>query len=365
MTVRPLAVPAPATCLGRVAWVDGHDNDTHHGRFVGNLGAKIGVTPTAVRSSLRPIQPYPASQVRQVFDRHSSPRLGRALDYRLANDVVHVSLETVLSLAPLATQFAGATRALLLDLAAHMRVAGTQSQYLCAAVLRAVAIGRESDDAEVDTKHIVRCGHGHVEEMGAHFQSPAPLFIAHEVGLGQFRGISEHLPLMPTDAQLDLDATAQRRDARSIVDDAVQARRIEDDRPRGPKSVPLGLVGFVAISHDSDSADDVLGHEAVVSAHGGVGQALEPDLVKLLSIPRHTADIVARRIKLHAQPLKGGALVGGRAQRQGDGTGAHSPMYTTFTLRFITEYAPLSWYLRKAYPIPPTPKGRGLPGRFQ
>lgn len=68
-TVGFLAVSALATRLARIGGIYDKQRETVHSRFVRDLGAKIGIGPTAVRSSLRLLQPYPRSEVRQVFDR--------------------------------------------------------------------------------------------------------------------------------------------------------------------------------------------------------------------------------------------------------------------------------------------------------
>jgi hypothetical protein len=140
VAVRALTVPARATGLARVVWVHEDHNNTSHGGLVHDLGAQVGVGPTAMRPSLRPLEPYPAAQVRQVFERDSPPALGGALDKCFGNAVVRVSLEALLAFRAFAAQLAGTGRALLLQLSAHMGVAGTQAEHLGACVLHTVAI---------------------------------------------------------------------------------------------------------------------------------------------------------------------------------------------------------------------------------
>ena len=290
----------------------------------------------------------------------------------LAHDMVGVCLEAMFpprypfldSTYP-AARATSALRSLALETAARGCVAVTHRRHVRAAKRHIIACMSDISSSQVYSKDASGIHGRRVSIVGADQQAPAALAVADQVRFRELHGILEHLPLMPADAQLNLEPTIKRRDAGAVMLHAVQARRIETHSGILPERVDALSVGLIRRRHHSDSPNRVLRHQPVVAPHGLVRQTLQAHLVKLLSIPRHAADIVARRVEPLLQACEGGFLARSRPQGQGDGPHAHTPIIPDLRLECSQETRRYRGPSPVGDPIPPRLERRGGMGSFR
>jgi len=276
----------------------------------------------------------------QIFHGDSAPCCPGRLYDAFADDMVGVTLEPLLPPrypfldgARPPARAASALRGFPLKTAACGCVPVPNSRDLRATERRAIACDSYIASAQVHAKDALGVHGGLVGVVGADHQAPAALAVADQVCFRKLHGVFEHLPLVAADAQPYLNASIKRRDVGAVVLNAVQARRIETHGGVLSERVDALPVSLVRRSHHGDSPNGVLRHQPEPRPHVIVNEALQPDFVELLSLPRHAADVGARRVEPLLQAQESGFFAGGRPQGQGDGSYAHTSSIPVLRLK--------------------------------
>jgi len=204
---------AHLTCIARV------DQDEGHGRcltLIGQEQAELAEDPRVGPSAFCPIPGLligALSDPGQVLTRDSLLRCDRLPDDPFADDVVGVTLEPPFTPrypfphgARPTTRAAGALRGFLLNGPADPRVVVTRRRHLFAAERRTLARHGDVCPSQVHTKDTLRVVGRQVGVVRRHQKPPAPLAVAHQVRFGEFHRLGHLTPLMPTDAQLNIES---------------------------------------------------------------------------------------------------------------------------------------------------------------
>lgn len=274
-----------------VARVNRDDRHACEGGFVLDKLAKLVERPVRVSCPLLAPNRYPVTDTLEVFEGDPAPGVLRGLHDTLADAVVGVCLVALLLAGYLAELALGRPRPLALEVAAAVLVLAALVFNLLAAVLLAVAVCREVDDAEVDAEESANVFWRWRLDFAGDEQVELAADVA-QVGLAPVA--LQQLALALTTQVRHALATLKRPDTHHLLvgaeaEDAV----IVGERAARLEGAPGSFVELVGVGHLADSPHRHLGGQAVAFAHGVVGEVVQRVLLKRLARPRLLADVVA------------------------------------------------------------------------
>ena len=320
MTIRFLAVPAPATRLTGVARVNQHERDAALLALVGQIGGELTEGPTAVRATLRPRNFYARAYAFKVFAPNSTPCGVSMHGYPLGKGVANIGLEPLLFLGSVLEQTASALRAFRLQLLPHVKVTAAYAQHACAAVHGAIARGSDVHNPLINTDNVNGRCRWDIGHVNGDSQTPAVLVRAvDQVALSDAESGGKLRLLVAAACPSKRLATIKGTQGHGGRADLTESLVVHDGASLTERVLAF-LVGLVAIGDDANSAHGQLGRQPEESTRLVVGQTVNRNTPKLLRLPCCIADVLARRVKGTHGVMQCRALVSGRVERESNGT---------------------------------------------
>ena len=279
------------TGLGRIAWVNCDNWNTHQFSFVLDKLAELVKRPVRVSCPLLALNRYPVADTLKVFEGDPASGVLRSLHNTLADAVVGVSLVTLLLAGYLAELMLRGARSLALQVAATVGILAALVFYRHATIRLAIAICREVDNAKIDAEK--------------------PIYI---LRLWSFDiAGDEQIELAADMTQVGLAPVAIQKLALAVaalvghtlatfecpdVDSLLAGLKTEDTVVIGKRAVWLEdalclLVKFVGVCDFGDRSHNYLCGQRVAFANVVVDDLVEAELAKDFALPRLLANVVA------------------------------------------------------------------------
>lgn len=144
------------TRLRRVMWIHEDDQHAHELALVLDEEAKLVESPRMLAAALSLANRYPVADAREVFEGDSASGVLGFRDQLLADDVVHITSKSGFLPAALLEKTLGGLRSDTLETPSQGCVPLPQPVQMLAGVSRAVGVGSDVYDAEINTEKIVR-----------------------------------------------------------------------------------------------------------------------------------------------------------------------------------------------------------------
>ncbi len=308
--------PAPVTCPRCSAWIDQHDGDTAHLRFIRDVLSKLEERPIAELSAGRFPSRFLSARayVGQILEGKRATSAFGFLHKLLGSAVVGVGLEAALSAAQLPQATFGVFRANGLQAITTALIPLAYLFNVPTTIGVAVAIRGKVGYAEIDTQRTINI-------IARWFVN-----VARDKEIELTLAIDEIAFALSGLQYLALPFTAHKRDRLAVVGGNRPDRNRLLVKVEGQNTViicntamrsvrALRLpVQLVAITDFGKATDDHLGRQAVLRLDALIDQLLQVVLPKHLLFPRHLANRIARDIRRFNGALQGISLFGRRLQ---------------------------------------------------
>lgn len=157
---------------GGIVWIDISDRNPGAPRLVGDKGTELGECPIAKPCSLGSAGRDPATDALEVLKRQSASGAFSIQNERLRYAVVGVLLEPRLLTGEFAKEPLSRLCTAPLDAATATREFGSDALNVCAGTDATVAIDRERDDAQVNSKPVFGIELGRLGDVAGRRQHP-------------------------------------------------------------------------------------------------------------------------------------------------------------------------------------------------
>lgn len=234
-------VTADRTFPAGVARINRHDGNSGALGLVLQEPAELAEAPVVQSFALLFVGPYPAADVRQIFERNPHAVAFGSRNDALGNAVVLMRLEPPLFAAHAAQSALGSLRVNALKDGPAFSVALAVGFYLGAAVLVAKAVRGDADDAKVYTKHPVRRKQARVVEVAHGGEIP---LAAHEHQIDLALTVPHQLALMVSTSVGDLLTAGKNPQGNQIAGHEAQDAVIVGLRSMLAKLDRLNLIAF-------------------------------------------------------------------------------------------------------------------------
>src|ERR1022692_570172 len=277
LAVGLFAVATLAAGATRVPRIDRDDPHALNLGFVLDEGPQLEEAPAALSIALRPPNRGPRANTLQVFQGNPARRVLGGRNDLLADAMILDATKPAFAAREGLQSFPRTSRAGLLQGGAIPLMASADAFDRRAGVGRAVTIGGEVHDPEVDAEKVSRLNRRAVWHVNRHEQKPLAVLAPHEVGLTD--RCRKPLALIAPHHDGDSHAAVERQQA-----DAVDAFERQDARVVGHRRVRAEcradrLIALERFAGLRNTADGHLGRQPEPLANRVVDGLLQVDLV--------------------------------------------------------------------------------------
>lgn len=289
-------VATPITSLTRVGWVYQVDGNSSPLSLVANKTSQLKETPVHAFGSRRLPNPGPRVNARQILKGNPTFRAFSFLDQTLGDPVVFVSLKITLSFRYLSEPPFSTLGSYRLQNSPTTTVPLSSRLYLIGSIELSIARDRYVLDPKIHTDGVgwIKC----VRFLNVANSVEVPFsFTINKVRLSLLNLQKPHLTFTRLERHLDTTQTQQPDRHLLFICKVRQDPRVVSNGPMLLK-FPLGFfVQFVGVHYLGDTPDRHLSTEVKMIPDGSVDDLVERNLLKQFLLPRHYADLVARKVR--------------------------------------------------------------------